>query len=58
MAQTYRDPGGGQRRSARAFVSYNLTLDAVKATYAEPILLVDVEEIGRASCRERVYDDV
>ena len=36
-------PIEGDDRSAREFVSYNLTLEAYKATYAEPVLPVEVE---------------
>ena len=43
MIQTYRDPAGGQRRSAREFIPYNLTLEAFKATYAKPMLPLDVD---------------
>ena len=34
VIQEYRDPAGGQRRSVRQFIPYNLTLEAFKAAYA------------------------
>ena len=54
VIQTYQDPAGGQRRSARDFVSYNLTPEAFKATYVEPMLPVEVEGLepqGDNGCR-------
>ena len=33
VIQTYQDPAGSQRLSARDFVSYNFTLEPFKATY-------------------------
>ena len=46
VMQTYQVPAGGQRRSARDFIPYNLTLEAFKATYVEPMLPVEVEGLG------------
>jgi hypothetical protein len=42
VIQTYRDPAGGPRRSAREFVAYNLTVPAFRATYAVPMPAVDI----------------
>ena len=56
--QTYHDPAGGQRHSAREFVSYNLTLEAFKATYAEPMLPFEVEGLepqGNNDCRVPLF---
>ena len=58
VIQTYRDPAGGQCRSAREFIPYNLTLEAFKATYAEPMLPVDVDGIepqGENDCRAPLF---
>ena len=41
--QTYRDIASDQRRSTHEFVSYNLTREAFEATYAVPMLLVEVD---------------
>ena len=58
MIQTYQDPASGQRRSARDFVFYNLTLEAFKATYVEPMLPVEVEGFeprGDNDCRAPLF---
>ena len=58
MIQDYRDPAGGQRRSTREFIPYSLTLEAFKATYAEPILPVEVEGLepqGDNNCRAPLF---
>ena len=58
VIQTYQDPAGGQCRSARDCVSNNLTLEAFKATYIEPILPVEVEGLepqGDNDCRAPLF---
>ena len=39
---SYHDPAGGLHRSARDFVTYNLTVPALRATYAVPMPLVEI----------------
>ena len=56
--QTYQVPAGGQRRSARDFIPYNLTLEAFKATYVEPMLPVQIEGLeqqGDNDCRAPLF---
>ena len=58
MIQEYRDPAGGQRRSARDSIPYNLSLEAFKAAYAEPMLPVEVEGLepqGDNDCRAPLF---
>ena len=58
VIQTYRDPAGGQCRSAREFIPYSFTLEAFKATCAEPMLLVDVDGLepqGENDCRAPLF---
>ena len=54
VIQEYHNPAGGQRHSAREFIPCNLTLEAFKAAYAEPMLPVQVEGLeprGDNDCR-------
>ena len=58
MIQTYRDAAGGRRRSAREFIPYNLTLEAFKATYAEPMPPVEAEGLepqGDNDCQAPLF---
>ena len=58
VIQEYRDPAGDQRRSARDFIPYNLTLETFKAAYAEPMLPVEVEGLepqGDNDCRAPLF---
>ena len=57
VIQTYRDPAGGQRRSAREFITYNRRLDAFKATDTESMLPVDVEPRGENNCRAPLFKE-